>query len=509
MGKFSITGETVFDYPAEVVYDFVSNPHNWGKTYKGSAGMQDRNLKVPLQLGDTWTEKVTLPPNMYLSTWRLITAERPRKFAFQQTNQIGMKEDGTGGVDGFTTITYTFEDNIGEGKTLFTRNLTGELPRGVGIPDDLLTGKNLIIEVLTPSAEMDEKTGSGENWSRVADIFARVANEKDPLSANGRGNKEMLDVVDAVLPLSNASYILDVGSGPGQVLKGVLGSKGASQIPKDARIVATDIAEAFVKMLLDERQKKVEAGENIWKRVEVTQWDARQLAEVGDNEVSHLLAGHCYVAMKDEGQGLKQALRVLKPGGLFVETSLGDTEWAHLPAFVSEVRPEKKAHSLSENAQSWWTAESVKKKLTDIGFKNVQAKEYPVSMLMQSYEEVMVFIWEGFPFMNSFTEDMSAAEIARAKELTMKYLKEKHPSEPLRLQGTDEKQEVMRVPEDSGFSVKYRPKSVAVINLDQQTVTAVAGPSPYVRAALRSLGRTGEPLFGPNEGFQEKHGNVA
>lgn len=139
MGKFSITGETVFDYPADVIYDFVSNPHNWGKTYKGSGGMQDKNLKVPLEIGAVWTEKVTLPPNMYVSTWRLITAERPREFALQQVNKIGMLEDGTGGVDGFTTITYTFEENIGCGKTLFTRNLTGELPRGVGLPDDLLT----------------------------------------------------------------------------------------------------------------------------------------------------------------------------------------------------------------------------------------------------------------------------------------------------------------------------------------------------------------------------------
>lgn len=29
MGKFSITSETVFAHPAEVVYDFVSDPRNW------------------------------------------------------------------------------------------------------------------------------------------------------------------------------------------------------------------------------------------------------------------------------------------------------------------------------------------------------------------------------------------------------------------------------------------------------------------------------------------------
>jgi hypothetical protein len=81
---------------------------------------------------------VDLPPNTYLSTWRAITVEKPWRFAIQQQNDVGMKEDGTGGVKGITTITYTLED-VGEGVTLFTRNLTCELPRGVSIPDDLLT----------------------------------------------------------------------------------------------------------------------------------------------------------------------------------------------------------------------------------------------------------------------------------------------------------------------------------------------------------------------------------
>ncbi|KAF2168754.1 hypothetical protein M409DRAFT_20772 [Zasmidium cellare ATCC 36951] len=284
---------------------------------------------------------------------------------------------------------------------------------------------------------MDAKTGSGENWSRVAEIFARVADERDPLSPNGRGNKEMLDAVEAVLPLNQATYILDVGSGPGQVIKGVLGAEEQKpQIPKDARVVATDIAESFVKMLKDTKQKNVDAGEDIWKRVEVTQWDAKDLVEVQDDSVSHLLAGYCYVAMKDEGRGIKEALRVLKPGGCFVQSNLGDTEWGSLPDFVTQVRPEKQPHSTSENAKGWWTTEKVKKKLVDAGFKNVQAKEFPVSMHMNSYEEVILFVWEGFPYMKPLTEDMSAAEVAQAKDLTLKYLKERHPAEPFRLEGT-------------------------------------------------------------------------
>lgn len=137
MGVFSITSETAFKHEPEVIYDFVTNPANWGRTYKGSGGVHE-HLKLPLQIGDTWTEKVDLPPNLYYSTWTLITAVRPRKWVFQQVNHIAAKSEGEGGIDGFTTISYTFE-RPGQGVTLFTRNLTCELPKGVGIPDDLLT----------------------------------------------------------------------------------------------------------------------------------------------------------------------------------------------------------------------------------------------------------------------------------------------------------------------------------------------------------------------------------
>ena len=137
MGRFSITSETAFSHPPEVIYDFVSNPANLGRTYKGSGGVH-QHLSLPLKVGDVWTEKVDLPPNQYDSTWTLITAIRPKKWVFQQVDKVGMKSDGTGGVDGITTISYTF-DRPGQGVTLFTRNLTCELPKGVDIPDDLLT----------------------------------------------------------------------------------------------------------------------------------------------------------------------------------------------------------------------------------------------------------------------------------------------------------------------------------------------------------------------------------
>jgi hypothetical protein len=109
MGKFSITSETAFAYPAEAIFDFVTDPSNWVKPYKsssssGTPSKQARNLTLPLEFGDEWTERVELPPNTHLSTWRLITVDRPRKFVFQQHNDIGRKEDGTGVSGGLSLL---------------------------------------------------------------------------------------------------------------------------------------------------------------------------------------------------------------------------------------------------------------------------------------------------------------------------------------------------------------------------------------------------------------------
>lgn len=139
MGTFSATGETVIHHPAEAIYDFVSDPHNWPRTFQGSAGMQE-GMELPLQIGDTWTETVRVGDFECRSTWRLITAVRPSKFVFQQVGGIATRPDGTGGLDGITTISYTMTPQPAGG-TLFHRSIHCELPRGVKIPDPLLLAR--------------------------------------------------------------------------------------------------------------------------------------------------------------------------------------------------------------------------------------------------------------------------------------------------------------------------------------------------------------------------------
>ena len=67
MGIVTTTSETAFTQPPEQIYDFVTNPANWPKTYPGSAHVGRVPEKLPLEVGDTWTE--TGPDGNRIFTW--------------------------------------------------------------------------------------------------------------------------------------------------------------------------------------------------------------------------------------------------------------------------------------------------------------------------------------------------------------------------------------------------------------------------------------------------------
>ncbi len=56
MGIVTTSSETDFARAPEAIYDFVTNPVNWTKTYPGSAHITNLPDQLPLQVGDTWQE---------------------------------------------------------------------------------------------------------------------------------------------------------------------------------------------------------------------------------------------------------------------------------------------------------------------------------------------------------------------------------------------------------------------------------------------------------------------
>ncbi|MEV0669634.1 SRPBCC family protein [Mycobacterium sp. NPDC050441] len=134
MGIVTTSSETAFTQSAEEVYDFVTNPANWVKTYPGSAHVGGLPDRLPLEVGDTWTEAG--PDGTQIYTWHLAIAMRPRMWVFNSVGRLGHDGDGNGGKEGRITVQYQFT-RPGNDITLFSRTMTIEAYKDAPLPDAL------------------------------------------------------------------------------------------------------------------------------------------------------------------------------------------------------------------------------------------------------------------------------------------------------------------------------------------------------------------------------------
>jgi hypothetical protein len=138
LGIVTSTSETAFTQSAEAVYDFVTNPQNWTKTYPGSAHI-GKLPALPLKVGDTWEEAG--PDGDRIFSWQLAVAVRPIQFVFTSIGRLGHDRDGNGGLEGRITVSYRFS-RPGQDITLFSRTMTIEAPKHAPLPDKLFEQAN-------------------------------------------------------------------------------------------------------------------------------------------------------------------------------------------------------------------------------------------------------------------------------------------------------------------------------------------------------------------------------
>ena len=138
MGIATSTSETAFTQSAEAVYDFVTNPQNWTKTYPGSAHI-GKLPELPLKVGDTWEEAG--PDGNRIFSWQLAVATRPSLFVFTSVGRLGHDAQGNGGLPGRITVTYRFT-RPGQDVTLFTRTMAIEADKNAPLPDELFAQVN-------------------------------------------------------------------------------------------------------------------------------------------------------------------------------------------------------------------------------------------------------------------------------------------------------------------------------------------------------------------------------
>ena len=138
MGIATTSSETAFAHSPETIYDFVTNPANWTKSYPG-APVNKVDAELPLKVGDIWTESGPEGDRIY--TWRLAVATRPKLWVFSSIGKLGHDPEGNGGMDGRFTVKYHFTQP-GENITLFTRTMTIEAYKDSPLPDELFKHTN-------------------------------------------------------------------------------------------------------------------------------------------------------------------------------------------------------------------------------------------------------------------------------------------------------------------------------------------------------------------------------
>jgi hypothetical protein len=134
VGIVTTSSEASFALSPETIYDFVSNPANWTKTYPGGPLIHNLPDGSPLKIGDTWDEADPRPQRDRVFTWQLAIAVRPTLFVFNSVGRLGHDSQGNGGLDGRMTIQYHFT-RPEEGRTLFTRTMTIEAYKHAPLPD--------------------------------------------------------------------------------------------------------------------------------------------------------------------------------------------------------------------------------------------------------------------------------------------------------------------------------------------------------------------------------------
>jgi hypothetical protein len=139
VGIVTTSAETAFARPPEVIYDFVTNPVNWPKTYPGSAHITNLPDDLPLKVGDSWQESGADGDRIF--TWHLAIAMRPKLWMFNSVGRLGHDDQGNGGMEGRITVQYHFTQP-GEDITLFTRTMTIEAHRHAPLPDALFKQVN-------------------------------------------------------------------------------------------------------------------------------------------------------------------------------------------------------------------------------------------------------------------------------------------------------------------------------------------------------------------------------
>ncbi|KAI0015293.1 S-adenosyl-L-methionine-dependent methyltransferase [Xylariomycetidae sp. FL0641] len=268
-----------------------------------------------------------------------------------------------------------------------------------------------------------------EEWDALAPTSAKMLTSGPSVASA----QHMAVHADALLPFSQATTILDLGCGAGQVTQAVLSAHHGA-LPASARVLGADTAPGMRAQYAQTRAAAIARGGVFWRRAaaDAVDLDARDCAALADGAVSHLLANLVLAAVPDPGRAVAAMRRVVAPGGVVAVSALREAEWARLATYPAKVRPDLAVDSPTHGC---WSAGEVARQLRGAGFRDVEVVEVESHLAFGDYGAICRFLLTKSPQSARVLPRMTEEEIGRTHELMVADLTSWHPVLPAKMVG--------------------------------------------------------------------------
>jgi len=287
---------------------------------------------------------------------------------------------------------------------------------------------HMLISLFSHPTLLTDRKATQDDWSSSAADMAKMINDGPTVAPA----EAMIDALNNVSPLSNATAIMDSGCGTG-LATGLLIERYGSQLPLSCRIIAADFSSGVVEEVNKRREQELSSGNKLWGKVETALHDAQDLSGISNDSISHMMAGFMFFMVANPQRALTEALRVLQPKGVLVLTSWVGSEWMDLFDLLTKVRADVKPPKMGP---VWSSVEGVTGQLQVAGFQNVEVRTMTTYMRINDPAATVDYFIRKMPHMAKLREAMTEEEVDRACALMVEHLEEKFPKLPGYLAGT-------------------------------------------------------------------------
>jgi ubiquinone/menaquinone biosynthesis C-methylase UbiE len=238
-----------------------------------------------------------------------------------------------------------------------------------------------------------------DQYKDSSNLEARVAIHKR-FSTNPYG--WLIWVFDRLLDLPDKAKILELGCGPGYLWK-----ENASRVPSAWDITLSDLSSG---MLDSAWRNLVVTGRN-YKFKEI---DAQEIP-FADETFDAVIANHMLYHVPDKPKAIAEIKRVLKTGGRFFATTVGDNHLKEMMDWYQRVHVDKVWESFANS----FTLENGLEQVRSF-FPNVTVSRYEDNLEVTELEPIMAYIRSGIR-----VAELSEEELAKLKSDLEKELNEK------------------------------------------------------------------------------------